>query len=135
MDLNLVLGYWGGGGKRSYHHTAPVNTLYALHEALVILLVGVLMGSSIKLNPLGWLGGFFLVAGYSMGFAGIALGVASVTNSVVCADAESRPVSTKATMRNPRRALIIIFLPWWCVHRLWITLSLLIIVDVATRVN
>jgi alanine-glyoxylate transaminase/serine-glyoxylate transaminase/serine-pyruvate transaminase len=37
MDLNLVLGYWGGGGKRSYHHTAPVNTLYALHEALVIL--------------------------------------------------------------------------------------------------
>jgi alanine-glyoxylate transaminase/serine-glyoxylate transaminase/serine-pyruvate transaminase len=37
MDLNLVLGYWGGGAKRSYHHTAPVNTLYALHEALVIL--------------------------------------------------------------------------------------------------
>jgi alanine-glyoxylate transaminase/serine-glyoxylate transaminase/serine-pyruvate transaminase len=37
MDLNLVLGYWGGGGKRTYHHTAPVNTLYALHEALVIL--------------------------------------------------------------------------------------------------
>jgi alanine-glyoxylate transaminase/serine-glyoxylate transaminase/serine-pyruvate transaminase len=37
MDLNLVLGYWGGGGRRTYHHTAPVNTLYALHEALVIL--------------------------------------------------------------------------------------------------
>jgi alanine-glyoxylate transaminase/serine-glyoxylate transaminase/serine-pyruvate transaminase len=37
MDLNLVLGYWGGGGKRTYHHTAPVNALYALHEALVIL--------------------------------------------------------------------------------------------------
>ena len=37
LDLNLVLGYWGGGGKRAYHHTAPVNTLYALHEALVIL--------------------------------------------------------------------------------------------------
>jgi len=37
MDLNLVLGYWGGGGKRAYHHTAPINTLYALHEALVIL--------------------------------------------------------------------------------------------------
>jgi alanine-glyoxylate transaminase/serine-glyoxylate transaminase/serine-pyruvate transaminase len=37
LDLNLVLGYWGGGGKRTYHHTAPVNTLYALHEALVIL--------------------------------------------------------------------------------------------------
>lgn len=37
MDLNLVMGYWGGGTKRAYHHTAPINTLYALHEALVIL--------------------------------------------------------------------------------------------------
>ena len=37
LDLNLILGYWGGGAKRTYHHTAPVNTLYALHEALVIL--------------------------------------------------------------------------------------------------
>jgi len=37
LDLNLVLGYWGGGAKRAYHHTAPVNTLYALHESLVIL--------------------------------------------------------------------------------------------------
>ena len=37
LDLNLVMDYWGGEGKRSYHHTAPVNALYALHEALVIL--------------------------------------------------------------------------------------------------
>jgi alanine-glyoxylate transaminase/serine-glyoxylate transaminase/serine-pyruvate transaminase len=37
LDMNLVLGYWGGGAKRSYHHTAPVNSLYGLHEALVIL--------------------------------------------------------------------------------------------------
>jgi alanine-glyoxylate transaminase/serine-glyoxylate transaminase/serine-pyruvate transaminase len=37
LDLNLILGYWGSGGKRAYHHTAPVNTLYALHESLVIL--------------------------------------------------------------------------------------------------
>ena len=37
LDLNLVLGYWGSGGKRAYHHTAPVNTLYGLHEALVVL--------------------------------------------------------------------------------------------------
>ncbi|HHH35370.1 MAG TPA: alanine--glyoxylate aminotransferase family protein [Gammaproteobacteria bacterium] len=36
MDLNLVMGYWGGG-KRAYHHTAPINALYALHEALLIL--------------------------------------------------------------------------------------------------
>jgi alanine-glyoxylate transaminase/serine-glyoxylate transaminase/serine-pyruvate transaminase len=37
LDLNLVMGYWGTDGKRSYHHTAPVNSLYALHESLVIL--------------------------------------------------------------------------------------------------
>ena len=35
MDLNLVLGYWGEA--RTYHHTAPTNALYALHEALVML--------------------------------------------------------------------------------------------------
>ena len=36
QDLGLVLGYWSGA-KRTYHHTAPVNPLYGLHEALVIL--------------------------------------------------------------------------------------------------
>ncbi|OGI46928.1 MAG: alanine--glyoxylate aminotransferase [Candidatus Muproteobacteria bacterium RBG_16_65_34] len=36
LDLNLVMGYWGGG-KRAYHHTAPINALYGLHEALVML--------------------------------------------------------------------------------------------------
>lgn len=37
LDLNLVMGYWGPGAKRAYHHTAPVNNLYGLHESLVIL--------------------------------------------------------------------------------------------------
>jgi len=37
MDTNLVMGYWGTSQKRSYHHTAPINALYGLHEALVIL--------------------------------------------------------------------------------------------------
>ncbi|MBP0049198.1 alanine--glyoxylate aminotransferase family protein [Marinobacterium sp. AK62] len=37
LDTNLVMGYWGGGQKRAYHHTAPVNALYGLHEALVML--------------------------------------------------------------------------------------------------
>ena len=27
----------GGSAKRAYHHTAPVNALYALHESLVVL--------------------------------------------------------------------------------------------------
>lgn len=34
LDQSLVMSYWSGGAKRSYHHTAPVNALYALHEAL-----------------------------------------------------------------------------------------------------
>lgn len=37
LDMNLVMGYWGAGTKRAYHHTAPVNSLYALHESLLIL--------------------------------------------------------------------------------------------------
>jgi alanine-glyoxylate transaminase/serine-glyoxylate transaminase/serine-pyruvate transaminase len=37
LDLNLLTGYWGPGAKRAYHHTAPINSLYALNEALKIL--------------------------------------------------------------------------------------------------
>lgn len=37
LDMDLIMGYWGQGGKRAYHHTAPVNSIYALHESLVIL--------------------------------------------------------------------------------------------------
>lgn len=34
LDLSLVMAYWQGEGARAYHHTAPINMLYALHEAL-----------------------------------------------------------------------------------------------------
>ena len=37
LDLNLVMGYWGSGAKRAYHHTAPINALYGLHESLTML--------------------------------------------------------------------------------------------------
>lgn len=37
LDMDLVMGYWGKGTKRAYHHTAPVNSIYALHESLIIL--------------------------------------------------------------------------------------------------
>lgn len=37
LDLTLVMDYWEGEGGRSYHHTAPVNAMYALHEALVMV--------------------------------------------------------------------------------------------------
>ena len=36
LDLSLLMGYWGSG-KRAYHHTAPINPLYGLHEALAML--------------------------------------------------------------------------------------------------
>jgi alanine-glyoxylate transaminase/serine-glyoxylate transaminase/serine-pyruvate transaminase len=37
LDMQLIMGYWGGSSKRAYHHTAPVNDLYALHESLIML--------------------------------------------------------------------------------------------------
>lgn len=37
MDFSLLGGYWAGGGKRAYHHTAPVNAIYGLHEGLRLL--------------------------------------------------------------------------------------------------
>ena len=38
FDLALVLDYWNPGAKsaRAYHHTAPINMVYALREALRI---------------------------------------------------------------------------------------------------
>ena len=36
LDLGLVQRYWGQ--ERFYHHTAPVNMIFALHEALAVLL-------------------------------------------------------------------------------------------------
>jgi len=36
LDLGLVGNYWSG--SRAYHHTAPVNMNYALHEALCLVL-------------------------------------------------------------------------------------------------
>ena len=34
LDVSLVAAYWDGGERRAYHHTAPVNAVYALYEAL-----------------------------------------------------------------------------------------------------
>ncbi len=36
MDMNLLLGYWGAT-TRTYHHTAPTNSLFGLHEALLLI--------------------------------------------------------------------------------------------------
>jgi ABC-2 type transport system permease protein len=53
-----------------------------LAQAVVILIVGVVLGATLRLDPIGWLGGFVLVSMYTLGFAGIALAVASLTDSV-----------------------------------------------------
>lgn len=37
MDLNLVRSYWSGS-KRTYHHTGPVSAMYAMREALRLVL-------------------------------------------------------------------------------------------------
>lgn len=36
LDFTFLMNYWSGA-KRAYHHTAPVNSIYGLHESLVIL--------------------------------------------------------------------------------------------------
>jgi alanine-glyoxylate transaminase/serine-glyoxylate transaminase/serine-pyruvate transaminase len=36
LDLSLIGSYWGS--ERAYHHTAPINMLYGLHEALRLVL-------------------------------------------------------------------------------------------------
>ncbi len=40
FDASLIMQYWKNDGspQRAYHHTAPINTLFGLHEALRLLL-------------------------------------------------------------------------------------------------
>jgi len=56
-------------------------TTKVLIQSIIIMIVGVLMGARLSPNPLSWLGGFLLIAGYAVGFSGIALAVASKTDS------------------------------------------------------
>ena len=37
LDLSMIKNYWEGA-KRVYHHTAPINMLYALNQALSLIL-------------------------------------------------------------------------------------------------
>jgi len=38
FDLTMIEHYWSEGGARKYHHTAPVNMIFALHEGLRLIL-------------------------------------------------------------------------------------------------
>ena len=37
LDLSMIVNYWEGS-KRAYHHTAPINMLYGLYQALVCII-------------------------------------------------------------------------------------------------
>jgi len=36
LDVSMIIHYWEGS-KRSYHHTAPINMLYALYQGLKLI--------------------------------------------------------------------------------------------------
>ena len=55
----------------------------ALVQVVVIFVVGVLIGAELSTNLLGWLAAFSLVVGYSLGFSGLALMVASKTDDLM----------------------------------------------------
>ncbi len=38
FDLGMLEQYWNEGNKRKYHHTAPINMIYSLHEGLRLIL-------------------------------------------------------------------------------------------------
>ena len=61
--------------------TATGIVTKVLIQSIVILLVGLLMGARLSDNPMGWLGGLLLITGYGIGFSGLALSVASSTDS------------------------------------------------------
>jgi alanine-glyoxylate transaminase/serine-glyoxylate transaminase/serine-pyruvate transaminase len=48
LDFQLLMSYWGGDGGRTYHHTAPINALYGLHECLVALFEEGLQASIVR---------------------------------------------------------------------------------------
>jgi ABC-2 type transport system permease protein len=53
----------------------------SLFQAVIILIVGVLIGAELSDNVLGWFGGLVLVALFGLGFSGLALSMASQTDN------------------------------------------------------
>ncbi len=51
LDLSLINRYWGG--ERAYHHTAPINNLYGLHEACRLALTEGLEARAARHRNLG----------------------------------------------------------------------------------
>ncbi len=62
---------------------AASTSTKALLQALLMLVIGMLMGVRLTGNPLGWLVALLLVALFTLGFSGLALAVASVSRSIM----------------------------------------------------
>ncbi|NTV63867.1 MAG: ABC transporter permease [Oscillochloris sp.] len=54
----------------------------AMIQSTIMLVVGVLMGARLALNPLGWLAGLLMLAIFAVGFSGLALAVAAISRSI-----------------------------------------------------
>ena len=54
----------------------------AMLQAMIMLIVGVLMGARLAPNPLGWLATLLLLGLFAIGFSGLALAVAAVSRSI-----------------------------------------------------
>jgi ABC-2 type transport system permease protein len=55
----------------------------AIFQSLIILTFGVLMGAALSNNLMGWITSLLLITGYSMGFTGLALSLASQTDDLM----------------------------------------------------
>ncbi|EFO81038.1 ABC-2 type transporter [Oscillochloris trichoides DG-6] len=55
----------------------------AMIQAAIMLVVGVLMGARLSLNPFGWIAALLLLALFAIGFSGLALAVAAISRSIM----------------------------------------------------
>ncbi|NJK78687.1 MAG: ABC transporter permease [Chloroflexaceae bacterium] len=55
----------------------------AMLQALLMLLIGILMGARLVGNPFGWLAALLLIALFTVGFSGIALAIAAQSRSIM----------------------------------------------------
>lgn len=62
--------------------SAASTATKALFQAALMLVVGLLMGARLSVNPIGWLGALALLAVFAIGFSGLALGVAAISRSI-----------------------------------------------------
>lgn len=63
--------------------SAASTTTKALFQVVIILVLGLLLGARLTPNPLGWLALLVLITLFTVGFAGLALAVATRSRSIM----------------------------------------------------